>query len=393
MSVLVFLKESELSPAGGPLGVGYYIYQQVKSRNLGDQILFLTGGGTYSSRGCFLKSVVGKLPFIIKKNIRSLHRLLHFRNLLTSSLEINLNEYEAVHFHSTLDMWLLREVLQSYKGEVILTSHSPVPAFEEHESYCTTSIEKCWFRSQHKKLVNIDRFAFSRANYIVFPTEGAMDGYYNHWSDFKEIIADKPVKFIETGISPREGRVNRKDVLSELGLSDEDFIISFAGRHNTIKGYDLLKKLANELFKTDSQIKVIAAGNESPLTRLEHPSWKEIGFTNDPYSYISASDVLIVPNRETYFDLVILEGLSLGKIVLTSNTGGNRYFKDNDVPGVFLFNSLEEAQQLIYKIKSLSPNERKNLADANLEYYKNHLTIECFFNSYWAFLSEIGVVR
>ena len=45
MSVLVFLKESELSPAGGPLGVGYYIYQQVKSRNLGDQILFLTGGG------------------------------------------------------------------------------------------------------------------------------------------------------------------------------------------------------------------------------------------------------------------------------------------------------------------------------------------------------------
>lgn len=67
MSVLVFLKESELSPAGGPLGVGYYIYQQVKSRNLGDQILFLTGGGTYSSRGCFLKSVVGKLPFIIKK--------------------------------------------------------------------------------------------------------------------------------------------------------------------------------------------------------------------------------------------------------------------------------------------------------------------------------------
>lgn len=67
MSILVFLKESELSPAGGPLGVGYYIYQQVKSRNLGDQILFLTGGGTYSPSGRFLKNVVAKLPLLLKK--------------------------------------------------------------------------------------------------------------------------------------------------------------------------------------------------------------------------------------------------------------------------------------------------------------------------------------
>ncbi len=45
MSVLVFLRESDLSPAGGPLGVGYYIHEEAKKRDLLNQIFFLSGGG------------------------------------------------------------------------------------------------------------------------------------------------------------------------------------------------------------------------------------------------------------------------------------------------------------------------------------------------------------
>ena len=322
-----------------------------------------------------------------------MRRLLHLKSLLNSSLKMDLDQYDAIHFHSTLDLWLLRDVLESYKGIVLLTSHSPVPAFQELEDYCSTFFEKNWFRKQREKFIDIDRLAFTRADYVVFPTPGAMDAYYNHWPDFKEIIAKKEVQFIETGIAPRQSLLKKDEVLIKLGLKHDDFIISFAGRHNLIKGYDLLKQLAVRLFDEDDKIKVIAAGNERPLTRLEHPFWKEIGFTKDPYSYMAASDVLIVPNRETYFDLVVLEGLSLGKIVLTSNTGGNRYFKDNGVPGVYLFNSLDEAHQIINKIKSMSPKERKLIADANLEYYRKYLTIESFFNSYWNFLSKIGVVK
>lgn len=44
MSVLVFLRESDLSPAGGPLGVGYYIHEEAKKRDLLNQIFFLSGG-------------------------------------------------------------------------------------------------------------------------------------------------------------------------------------------------------------------------------------------------------------------------------------------------------------------------------------------------------------
>ena len=393
MSILIFLHESELSPAGGPLGVGYYIHEEVKKRGLSDQIFFLAGG-TISFRRNFFTQIVDKLPAQLKKHIRSIRRLQNVRRMLSStSLFRDFQNFDAIHFHSTLDLWLSREALQNYKGKVILTSHSPVPAFEEFEDYCTTDYEKKWFKANRERFVEIDRFAFSLADYVIFPTEGAMDAYFSHWSEFRNIIENKQVHYIATGISPRNAKLSRSQVLQELGLNSDSFLISFVGRHNHVKGYDLLRELAKDLFKADEQIKVVVAGNESPLRRLDHPSWTEIGFTRDPYSYIAASDILIVPNRETYFDLVVLEGLSLGKIILASNTGGNRYFSNNNVPGVFLFNSLEEAKQIIRKIKNMPICERYRLEKENLEFYNEHLTSKVFVDSYLNYLHKIGSIK
>lgn len=394
MSVLVFLRESDLSPAGGPLGVGYYIHEEAKKRDLLNQIFFLSGGGTASTSKTLMKNIVNELPEVIRKHIRSIRRLANVRKLLLStSPSPELEKYDAVHFHSTLDLWLSRNALKNYKGVVILTSHSPVPSFEEMEEYCTTAYEKFWFRVNRERFIEIDRFAFSRSDYVIFPTEGAMDAYYSHWPEFKSVIKDKQVCFITTGISPRFAQLSRPQIIQKLGLATNDFLISYAGRHNYVKGYDLLKILAKSLFEIDGKIKVIAAGTEQPLKRLDHPSWLEIGFTKDPYSYIAASDILIVPNRETYFDLVILEGLSLGKIILASNVGGNKYFCNNDVPGVFLYDSLDEAKRIIKKLKEMPLNERDELGRKNFDFYNKHLTLTCFFDSYLAFLYKIGVMK
>lgn len=393
MSILIFLPESDLSPAGGPLGVGYYIHQEVLKRNLSDQISFLSGTGSISYTRTFVKKIIDKLPAPILKHIHSVRRLQNLRRMLSSTSSFtNFQNFDAVHFHSTLDLWLSREALKSYKGEVILTSHSPVPAFEEFDDYCTTSYEKYWFRANIERFIEIDRFAFSHSDYVIFPTEGAMDAYRSHWPEFQNIIESKRVHFIATGISPRIAKLSRSQVFQKLGLKSDSFLISFAGRHNHVKGYDLLRDLAKDLFEVDSQIKVVAAGNESPLKRLDHPSWIEVGFTKDPYSYIAASDILIVPNRETYFDLVVLEGLSLGKIILASNTGGNRYFDQFKAPGVFLFDNIEEAKDLVQRIKEMPKVERDRLGTQNFDFYKNHLTSECFFNLYWSFLSQINAV-
>lgn len=68
---------------------------------------------------------------------------------------------------------------------------------------------------------------------------------------------------------------------------------------------------------------------------LKDSRWKEVGWTNDSQSIIAASDVFVLPNRETYFDIIMLEVLSCGKIVIASRTGGNKYFEKIGAKGVF----------------------------------------------------------
>ena len=124
------------------------------------------------------------------------------------------------------------------------------------------------------------------------------------------------------------------------------------------------------------------AGKEAPLTRLHHDSWTEVGFTKDPYSLIAAGDVFILPNNETYFDLVFIEVLSLGKIIIASRTGGNRYYEKAGVKGVFLYDTLDEAEHLIEKIKKMPIEDRIDLERANKEFYKQNLTSRIFYENY-----------
>jgi glycosyltransferase involved in cell wall biosynthesis len=49
------------------------------------------------------------------------------------------------------------------------------------------------------------------------------------------------------------------------------------------------------------------------------------------FSVFFASDLIVAPNRDTYFDIGIIQALSLDKPILTTDTGGNSWFKDKDL--------------------------------------------------------------
>ena len=93
-----------------------------------------------------------------------------------------------------------------------------------------------------------------------------------------------------------------------------------------------------------------------PICGLKNQHWIEIGWTNNPYSIIEASDLFILPNRETFFDLILLEVLSLGKNVLISWCGGNKKFADFNSEGILFFHNVDEA---LKQIKYLYTKDRK----------------------------------
>ena len=68
-----------------------------------------------------------------------------------------MDDYDIIHFHSTQQLYLLRDELEYYKGKILLTSHSPQPLFEEYKD-AATKLELKLLKRVFMKLVNMDRY-------------------------------------------------------------------------------------------------------------------------------------------------------------------------------------------------------------------------------------------
>lgn len=393
MKELIYLDENALSPAGGPLGVGYYIFEEAKKAS-DKEIHFLKSDNTIKERETRQKNILYKFPRLTKI-VRSIRHIREYRKMLYSpeNVKNKFDGFNIIHFHSTSDMYKQRKNLENFKGKTVLTSHSPIPLAQELYAACATKFEKKFFKKRISDFQQMDKWSFMNADYIIFPCADAEEPYFNNWIDYKAIKEKKKdcYRYVLTGISPKQALVSKEDIYQKYGISNNDFVIVYVGRHNEVKGYGNLKILGENLLKTDRNMKFLIAGKESPLTRLNNSNWIEVGFTKDPYSIIAAGDVFVLPNKETYFDLVFIEVLSLGKIVVASRTGGNKFYEEAGVKGVFLYDSLEEAEEIIKKIKNMSLEERLALEKANKDFYENNLTGKVFYENYKKTIDQLSV--
>ncbi len=388
--VLIYFNEYHLKPIGGPAGYLYNLKKEIDEKKI-ENIYFIQGEDKDSSKKVFLH----KLPKAIVKLYYLYSRIKERKYLLGSSKKeavLDLNEYDIVHFHSTISLYKCKDSLENYKGKVVLTSHSPKPMFlEKYEDTGLLKFEKTINKKKYMEgYANIDEYAFNRADYIVFPCEEAEEPYYNNWERYK-LIKEKnkdKYRYLLTGINPAIVKVKREDYRKNCNIPNEAFVISYVGRHNETKGYNVLTDIGNEVLTNDNFYFLIG-GREEPLTGLTNDKWIEIGWTNDPHSLINSADVFILPNKETYFDLIMLEVLSLGKIVIASNTGGNKYFKKLNAEGVLLYNNVEELKELIQKISNMSIEERRILEQSNKEMFNNNFTKEIFTRNYVEILNTL----
>lgn len=373
-SGLIYLYKEKLAPRGGQNAFGYYINEAISSHGE-ERLSFLTQNQNADTD---------------KATIRWAKTF--FRMFICPQKKVGkFDAYDFVHFHTTKELYLERRNLKKYHGKVLLTSHSPMPfsmeMFEQLKQNAPHLATK-WVLHLFQKA---DRFAFERSDYILFPCEDAMEPYIHHWPEFSEIMCRRELclRFVTTGISERKASVSRSEICANMKIDPSAFIVSYVGRHNTVKGYDLLKTLGDEYLNQYEDCHFIIAGKEQPEHGLQHPRWHEIGYTLDPYSYIASSDVFFLPNRETYFDIVAIEVLSLGKIIIASRTGGNKYYEKAGLKGVMLYDTLEEAAALLDKVRHMTASEKHVLEQENHEFYLSRLTSDKMFESYMEVLEEI----
>lgn len=392
MKVLIYFDKNMLAPTGGPAGYLYNVYKELNEKGI-DTIEFLENKS--SKIKMFIRKIIGKSPKFIK-NLHSKYAQNYGERIIKDifyrqnyNSNINLQDYDIVHFHSTLSMYMVKDSLKDYKGIIILTSHSPkVSYLQIIDNINEKNKEK--YKNEILKLSIIDEYAFERADYIHFPTVEAEECYYNTWDKYKEIHEKNKEKYIyiPTGINPVKVNESKEKIREKYNIPEDAFLISYIGRHNEVKGYDKLKNIGNKIMEKNRNVYFLIGGKEEPMKGLDDEHWIEIGWTNTPHDLINASDLFILPNKETYFDLVLLEVLSIGKTVLVTNTGGNKYFKKFKDSGIFYYDyhNTEEAVNIIEKLMN---KNLKKLDEANKKVMNQNFTISIFVDKYIQMLQTL----
>ena len=373
--VLIYYPENRLAPVGGPAG---YLYNLKAALDAGAddglQIDFLPAAQASGTVHGFLKRHAPERAQALVRALK-MARLHQMRETPAAEL----SRYDAVHFHATQDLYACREALKAYTGQVILTSHTPCASFREKLDRLHP-LDRRLLARQLETLERIDRYAFTRADWILFPCEEAEEPYFHTWPTYAAIRDPRKHIFVPTGIRPCRAQMTRAAVRETYGIPQDAFVVSFVGRHNEIKGYAELRAIGERLLSEN--VWFLVAGREAPMRGPKHPHWIEAGFTRDPHSLIRAADVFVLPNRETYFDLVMLEALSLGQIVLASNTGGNRYFARYASPGILLFGDRDEAVAGIRTVMRMDRDAVARAESANAALFQREFTAERFCREY-----------
>ena len=340
MTRLIHFPLNGLKPTGGPAGYLWNLSQGLDQVGIsGYEFLPSLPAGISSNK--FLQRIVpGRV-----KDVRRLRNMLSLPKR-TSEPPVDYAKYEAVHFHSTEDLYLQRDAMKGYKGKVVLTSHSPLVYHKELISRLNPKDVET-HSDELKRLAIIDEYAFERADCVIFPCSEAEEPYFHTWEDYAVVRDETKMHYVPTGIVQAHAKVDRNEVRMRYGIPKDAFVVTYVGRHNQVKGYDILKSVAPDLL-VDEKTWFLVAGKEGPIHGLNHPRWVEVGWTNDPHSVIAAADVFVLPNRETFFDLIMLEVLSLGQIVVASRTGGNKFFEQLLINHAGSILSLKEVQDSFY---------------------------------------------
>lgn len=283
---------------------------------------------------------------------------------------------------------LKREQIHDVK--VLLTSHMPeAPSSENYDLILEKgySVKKA---IQFRKLWEyIEKRAFTESDILIFPSKEAMEPYFETLPEFKDWIKDKDIRFFQTGAKALKTLKSKEELKRQYSIPENMNVIVYIGRHNEVKGYDVLTEAgAKILSKRDDCVFLIGGKTNNLLQPPNSSNWRELGWVN-PAELLKIADVFVLPNKRTYFDLILLEVMSTGTPVIASNTGGNKSVQEVSKSLIMYDCSAEDLETKLNEFLNKDDNEKLELSNRIYQAYQNHYTPEHFAQRYIDLLEGI----
>lgn len=391
MKVLVWDKNIELKNTGGPSGYLYNINQYIKDKRLYDIHFYSDYLKPIPPNNYKPKGLISKIYMVLIQFWINLTKSYTFSGLSHDEVEL-LNKFDFVHVHSIEDMrkYFLKRNLD-LKVKVILTSHCPEPYVDElsSQSYYNKFFQTFQFVRNYFILKEVE--AFDIADYIMFPVEEAKEAYTNRSKLYEKCFRNNINKFIYVPTAIVDCQSKKQDNYNLNEIYENQLKVCFIGRHSEIKGYDKLIQIANNVLEKSNEVAFIIGGQILNDKYPKNQQWLELGWVKTS-DLLKEIDLFILPNKQTYFDLILLEVLRQGVPVLISATGGNKWF-ENKSRGILLYeyNDVVEASNQILKcLEYKRVGLLSKLGQENRTLYENELTLSRYVETY---LKTLGTLN
>jgi len=232
-----------------------------------------------------------------------------------------------------------------------------------------------------RRLSTIELKAYHLADGIVVPCLAALDSYFEFSASarkkFEDIIRSKDVYEVPTGVREIRPTHPRDEVAARLRVPSGRIVVGFFGRYHVHKGFDIFLDLA-KLAEHDRRFYFVSGGEGALKAPAGLANYTDLGWLESMYANaLNVVDVIIAPNRVTYFDLGLLEAMSLQKPIIASDRGGNRCLARHS-KGVALVRNLTPRALYDALTEVVKEGSLTALGKANRLAYNQHYSLSRF---------------
>lgn len=190
------------------------------------------------------------------------------------------------------------------RAPVAYMPHSPVPMHLEIGAGSAGLSQ----RRRARWAYRAERTLFERASFVVFPSAGATHSYAGIVGEGRDI----DLRFVASGVNV--------PAVDERRVKKDVFSFAFAGRYSSHKGYDLYCAAAALLLERGAEAHFLSlgTGDISPSGPVQ-----DLGWVTEPHSVLASCHVVVIPNRDAFYDLLPLEVAHLGCSLVFTPAGGN----------------------------------------------------------------------
>lgn len=376
---------SLIRPGGGPFGYLYNLKKGIDEIR-GDYNYDVCSMASSNSRENKFTTI--NLPNLILRNLKPLWHYLQLKGLLGISLEPLIARKDYIYISHVVTQAARLRFKYGTKIKIYLMPHAPVSYSEEVMSdlelkHGRSLLHPCYL----KLLMRAEKMMFSKMDGIIVAAKQGLDGYFEGNGIKSVKIAN--IYEVGSGVPKFKEGFQKNDARQKLGLPQNKKVIGFFGRYNKDKGFDIYCEALSKFSEESNEEIIFISAGIGPIKPKKCQNYIDFGWRNDVELLISAADVVVIANRNTYFDLLPLEVMSLSRPVIVSNVGGNKkLISDNEfIEGFDL-----TVDSLVNKLKDFlkkSDNELIQLGIMAEESYRKKYDINKFLDNHQLLAQEI----